>query len=117
MAFGRAGATVLNADIHATSKDAGAETPTHEAIEDEGGTAEFVETDVSDPDALAAVVKRAEEFGGVDVMVNNAGVFMRDGMLDVSIDDFEFIHDVNTKGVFCGCQAAGRAMKARGEEG
>lgn len=109
--FGRAGATVLNADIRATSKDIGAETPTHEAIEDNGGAAEFVETDISDPDALAAVVERAEDFGGLDVMVNNAGVFMREELLDVSIDDFELIHDVNTKGVFCGCQAAGRAMK------
>ncbi|MDL5363251.1 SDR family NAD(P)-dependent oxidoreductase [Halalkalicoccus sp. NIPERK01] len=129
--FGRAGATVLNADIRATSKDVDAQTPTHEAIEADGGTAEFVETDVSDPDALAAVVERAEEIGvdgqnstarrtsspGVDVMVNNAGVFVREEMLDVSIDDFEFIHDINSKGVFCGCQVAGQAMKDRGEGG
>jgi NAD(P)-dependent dehydrogenase (short-subunit alcohol dehydrogenase family) len=115
--FGRAGAAVLNADVRAASKDVDAETPTHEAIEDDGGTAEFVETDVSDPDALADAVERAREFGGVDAMVNNAGVFMRDEMLDVSVDDFELIHDINTKGVFYGCQAAGRDMRDRGEGG
>lgn len=113
LAFGRAGATVLNADVRATSKDADAETPTYEVIEDDGGTAEFVETDVSDPDALAAVVERAGAFGGVDVMVNNAGVFMREGMLDVASEDFERIHDVNTNGVFFGCQAAARDMRER----
>lgn len=117
LAFGRAGATVLNADIRADSKDVDAERPTHETIEEFGGTAGFVETDVSDPDALTDVVERAREFGGIDVMVNNAGVFMREDLLDVSPDDFELIHDINAKGVFCGCQAAGRDMRDREDGG
>jgi NAD(P)-dependent dehydrogenase (short-subunit alcohol dehydrogenase family) len=115
--FGRAGATVLNADIRIASKDVTAERPTHERIEAEGSTAEFVETDVSDPDALAAAVERAREYGGVDVMVNNAGWFTRGGMLDVSDKEFERIHNVNTNGVFFGCRAAARDMTDRGEGG
>lgn len=117
LAFGDAGATVLNADIRPTSKDVDAMQPTHEAIEAAGGTAIFVETDVSNPEALSAVVDRAREYGGVDVMVNNAGVFMRDALLDVTAEDFDLVHDINTKGVFFGCQAAARDMRERDDGG
>ena len=115
--FGRAGATVLNADIRAAPKDLSIEEPTHERIETEGSAAEFVETDVSDPSALTDVIERAREHGGVDVMVNNAGLFMRGEMIDVSPEDFDRIHDINSKGVFFGCQAAARDMSNRGDGG
>ncbi|MFC4360549.1 SDR family NAD(P)-dependent oxidoreductase [Halobium salinum] len=113
--FADAGATVLNADIESEPKVA--ETPTHEAIRNQGGTSEFVETDVSNADEIRAVVERAREHGGVDVMVNNAGLFIGGSLLDVSEDEFEKIHQVNAKGVFFGCQAAAQDMIDRGVEG
>lgn len=117
LAFGEADATVLVADVREDPKDVDAETPTHEAIEDAGGRAAFVETDVSDPDQVASVVEAAREFGGVDVMVNNAGVHVSREFLDVTPEDLARVHGVNTVGVFFGTQAAARDMIDRGEPG
>ncbi len=117
MGFGDAGATVINADVQAAPKDLDAGTPTHEAIEERGGTAAFVETDVSDPAHIKSVIAAAREFGGVDVMVNNAGVHRSLAFLDVSPEDFAFVHGVNARGTFFGTQAAARDMIDRGDEG
>lgn len=117
--FGEAGATVINADIDAETKDRGAEYPTHEAIRqsDAGGDAEFVETDVSNPDDIGAVIEAAREFGGVDVMVNNAGIYIDRPFREVTPEDFERIHDINVKGVYFGAQLAANDMIERGEPG
>ena len=113
--FGDAGATVLVADVREEPKDGGA--PTHESIEDSGGTAEFVKTDVSDRDDIAAVVEAAHEHGGVDVMVNNAGVFIGGSILDLEPEEFERIHNVNAKGIYFGTQVAANDMIGRSEPG
>jgi NAD(P)-dependent dehydrogenase (short-subunit alcohol dehydrogenase family) len=113
--FAEEGATVLNADVEEDPKMA--ETPTHETIRQRGGTADFVRTDVSNADEIRAVVDEAREYGGVDVMVNNAGLFVGGSLFDVTESEFERIHDVNAKGVFFGCQAAAADMIDRGVEG
>lgn len=115
--FGGAGATVVNADLQAEPPATGENTPTHEVIEDAGGRAEFVETDVSDPADIEAVVEAAREFGGVDVMVNNAGTHVGGTVLDVTRDEYELMDSVNTRGVLFGCQTAARDMIERGVEG
>ena len=115
--FGDAGATVVNADVDAGPKDLDADAPTHELIADRGGTARYVETDVAAPAAIEAVVEAAREFGGVDVMVNNAGVHVSRKFTEVSPAEFERVHGVNARGVFFGCQAAARDMLDRGEPG
>lgn len=113
--FGDAGATVLNADIEADPK--AADTPTHEVIQQKGGRAEFVRTDVSKADDIRAVVDQAREHGGVDIMVNNAGLFIGGGLFDISEEEFERIHRINAKGVFFGCQAAAEDMIDRDASG
>jgi len=113
--FGDAGATVLVADLRADPKEGGA--PTHELIEESGGTAEFVETDVSNRDDIATLIDAAHEYGGVDVMVNNAGMFIGGSILDVEPEEFERIHSVNAKGIYFGTQVAANDMIDRGEPG
>ena len=115
--FGDAGATVINADVQAETKDPGEGTPTHETIEDSGGTAAFVETDVSDPDDLGTVVEGAREFGGVDVMVNNAGIYIGVPFREVTREQFDRLHAVNARGVYFGTQVAANDMIERGEPG
>jgi glucose 1-dehydrogenase len=117
LAFGDANATVINADVRPDPKDLDAEQPTHEAIGEQGGTAEYVETDVSAPADLESVVESAREYGGVDVMVNNAGVHVSRPFREVTPADLEYVHSVNTHGVFFGTQAAANDMIDRDEPG
>lgn len=117
LAFGNAGATVINADLRAAPKDEDADVSTHEKIENNGGTAQFVETDVAQPSALEEVVEIARKEGGMDVMVNNAGWFTRGPIESVTQAELDRITNINTGGVFFGCQAAAADMRERGVEG
>jgi NAD(P)-dependent dehydrogenase (short-subunit alcohol dehydrogenase family) len=117
LAFGRAGATVINADVRRDPKDVDADAPTDEAVDAVGGRGEYVDTDVSAPAELRAVVEAAREFGGVDVMVNNAGWYDSASLLETDPETFERIHAINAGGVFFGCRAAAADMLARGVEG
>lgn len=112
LAFGEAGATVINADVRVDPKlDA---RPTHEQIRDSGGTARHVETDVRDPDELLALAELAADHGGLDVFVNNAGVFEEVPFLEADEATLDAHYRVNVKGVYFGCQAAARTMSDRG---
>lgn len=75
-----------------------------------GVKAEWVETDVRRKADLERAVDVAERYGPIDVMVNNAGVFRRRPFLEIDEDEFDFVHDVNLKGVFFGCQVAAARM-------
>ena len=59
LGFGRAGATVIVADVREEPKMDGESVPTHQLIAESGNTGEYVETDVSDPDELESVVEAA----------------------------------------------------------
>jgi NAD(P)-dependent dehydrogenase (short-subunit alcohol dehydrogenase family) len=113
--FGEADASVLVADIEEEPKDG--DGPTADRIRDDGGTAEFVRTDVTDRSELSDLVETAREYGGVDVMVNNAGLFIGGSVLDLAPEEFERIHAVNARGIYFGVQAAANDMLDRGEPG
>jgi NAD(P)-dependent dehydrogenase (short-subunit alcohol dehydrogenase family) len=113
--FGDAGATVLVADIDEEPKDG--DVPTHERIEATGGTATFVECDVTDRAELEALVETAHEFGGVDVMVNNAGLYVEGSLLELDPEEFDRVHAVNARGVYFGTQVAANDMLDRDDPG
>ncbi|MEM4780765.1 MAG: SDR family NAD(P)-dependent oxidoreductase [Halalkalicoccus sp.] len=117
LAFGNADATVIVADRQEEPKDPDVDVPTHEAIEETGGRAAFVETDVADPEQVRSVIEAAREFGGVDVMVNNAGVYIGGSFTDYDVDDLDAGYEVNVRGMFVGTQAAAGDMIDRGVEG
>lgn len=63
--------------------------------------------DVSSHEAVEALIAAAiERFGGLDVMVNNAGIAPSGNALDVSLDDWHQTLSTNLSGVFYGCRAA-----------
>jgi NAD(P)-dependent dehydrogenase (short-subunit alcohol dehydrogenase family) len=110
LAFAREGASaVVVADRQRAPREGGS--PTDERLADEtDAAAAFVECDVTDPEALDTAVGTADEFGGVDVMVNNAGVFVLADFLETTEAEFDRAMDVNAKGAFFGAQAAARRM-------
>lgn len=91
-----------------------------------GGTARFVPVDVREPTAnVAAVEQAAEWMGGIDSVVASAGVGsppMPDGssirnLLDVPVEGFDFVMDINLRGVFLTCQRAAQLMIDAGHGG
>jgi NAD(P)-dependent dehydrogenase (short-subunit alcohol dehydrogenase family) len=114
LAFARHGAkAVIVADVQAEPREGGQ--PTHELITAETQTrATFVKCNVTNIADLEAAVEAAEAFGGIDVMVNNAGVFRQQDFLTVTEAEYAFIIDINVKGVYFGAQAAAKRMVARG---
>lgn len=117
LAFAEAGATVVSADVREQPRGEHADVPTHEATADLPGEVIYVETDVSNPDDVRAVVQAAREFGGVNVMVNNAGVLLSSSVLEVTVEEFDRTMGINARGVLLGCQVAAKDMLDRDSPG
>jgi 3-oxoacyl-[acyl-carrier protein] reductase len=82
-------------------------------IEAAGGKAIAVKADVSDPAAVKAVFDAAEQaFGGVDVLVNNAGVMRLTPIAEADDDAFDTTIAVNLKGTFNGLREGARRLYA-----
>lgn len=74
--------------------------------------------DVSDADAVAATARLAQDrFGGIDIWVNNAGIFPSVPVDRMDVAQWDEVFAVNARGTFLGCQAAIRDMTARREGG
>ena len=107
------GASVIIADI---DQELGVKTTAE--INETNGKAVFIRTDVSiKTDVDATVQKAIQEFGKLDIMVNNAGIINRDSVLDVSAEDWSKVFSVNVNGTFHGTVVAGKHMVERGEGG
>jgi NAD(P)-dependent dehydrogenase (short-subunit alcohol dehydrogenase family) len=79
------------------------------------GDAVFQEGDVTNAAEIAAGIARArEEFGGFDVIHNNAGVQLEKPLHETTEEDWDWVNRVNLKGVFLGCREAVIAMKETG---
>ena len=80
-----------------------------------GSRAIAVPTDVSEHDAVQELASRAvEEFGRIDVWVNNASVAVFAPFLDIPLRDFETVIDVNVMGYVYGSRAALERMQEQG---
>ena len=80
-----------------------------------GAAAVFVKLDVtSEIDWESAVGAAVSGFGKLDVLVNNAGVYLRGPVHETSLQDWDRVMDVNARGPFLGTRAAIPAMKESG---
>jgi 3-oxoacyl-[acyl-carrier protein] reductase len=111
-AMARSGATLLVAGR--------TEGPLREAVEEArglGARARAVTTDITDPAQVAALVGAAEDDGGLDCWVNNAGSAAPADvgpLIDLTEQQFDAVVDLNLKWSFFAAQAAARAMRHGG---
>jgi 2-deoxy-D-gluconate 3-dehydrogenase len=107
------------ADAGASVAVAARNQPSLERLADEirtdGGDALAVELDVRDVGQIATVFEHVREhFGSLDVLVNNAGLGANHPAEEITESDWDEMMDVNLRGLFFACQAAGRIMLAQG---
>jgi NAD(P)-dependent dehydrogenase (short-subunit alcohol dehydrogenase family) len=84
-------------------------------IDQSGTKVRYLAGDISKPNTATALVSLATEaFGGVDILINNAGVFKPKAFLEVDEAEYDEFLDIILKGKFFMAQAAAKAMKLRG---
>ncbi|GGO88694.1 SDR family NAD(P)-dependent oxidoreductase [Wenjunlia tyrosinilytica] len=112
-ALARAGAAVAIGDIR---EDLGKATA--ESLREAGATAAFVPLDVTeDASWESAVARTIDELGGLDIVVNNAGVEISGLVVDLDPADVRRMLEVNVLGVALGTKHAFRAMRPGGPAG
>jgi 3-oxoacyl-[acyl-carrier protein] reductase len=80
-----------------------------------GGRALVVAADVADEAQVAALFDQVEaEFGGVDVVVNTAGIMLLSPLTELNLDDFDRMHRTNVRGTFVVSQQAARRVRKGG---
>jgi 3-oxoacyl-[acyl-carrier protein] reductase len=85
------------------------------AITDKGGQAIAIKLDVADEAAVAAAFDRVEEsFGGIDVVVNAAGIMPLAPIVDLDLEVLDRIYRTNIRGTFTVNQQAARRVRAGG---
>ena len=110
--FAAEGANVVIASVEPQVEDEAA------ALRKAGASAVGVICDVTSREAVVALYDRAEEeFGGVDISMQNAGIITIRRVEDLSEDDWDATMAVNTKGVFLCCQEAIARMRKSGNGG
>jgi NAD(P)-dependent dehydrogenase (short-subunit alcohol dehydrogenase family) len=107
IAFSGEGASILAADLNI---EAARETVT--MIEAVGGRAKSIQTDVSNPDQVDAMVNMAlSKLNGLDILVNNAGItHPAQSILDLDLGHLDRVFAVDFKGVYLCSRAGGKAM-------
>ncbi len=113
VALARAGASVI---VNHLGNGAAARQVIDE-IQALGGEAIAVDADVSTREDCERLVAAGDELGGVDLLVNNAGIFPRTPFLDLNDDDWDRVLDTNLKATFRCSQIVARRLAADGRPG
>jgi NAD(P)-dependent dehydrogenase (short-subunit alcohol dehydrogenase family) len=109
--FADAGSYVAIADISGDQAEEVAR-----EIDERGGQAIGLQLDVTQPTEVEAMAERVvRQKGGIDILVNSAGVTFRSPALEYPEGEWDRVLNVNLKGTFLCCQAVGKRMVAQGK--
>ncbi len=98
-AFAAEGASVVLADLLDASR-------LEREMSADGLRAMALRVDITDPVAVSSMVEKAEaSFGPIHILVNNAGIIARGGILDLTLETWKKVLDVNVNGTFNCCKA------------
>ena len=123
VALARAGASVAvnyyrGADEAFGDTEDAAARAVKQAIEDAGGRCLLLPGDLADAQAARGLVDdTVRHYGGLDILVCNAGICPMMEFLDIPVDMFDRLHAVNLRGHFLCCQEAARVMVSQGRGG
>ncbi|MFS0635987.1 glucose 1-dehydrogenase [Mesobacillus foraminis] len=110
--YAEKGATVILADLDEESGNKAAS-----AIEEKGGKAAFVLTDVRKESDIVLLMKTAyDKYGHIDILINNAGKGLFKSPYEVTIEEWDDVIHTNLRSVFLGSREAAKYMR-RNEEG
>ena len=71
--------------------------------------------DVTQPEQVQSLVDRAKvDLGGIDILINNAGVNVRQPTVDLPVEEWQRVIDINLTGPFLGTQAVASAIRDSG---
>jgi len=108
--FAHEGASVVMTDITETALRLAAA----ELAEEDAAVLPVVH-DVASMESWEETVRRTlERFGRIDVLVNNAGIHIKKGILEAELDDWNRVMSVNTTGVWLGMKSVIPAMRSQG---
>ncbi|MCH1559952.1 MAG: SDR family oxidoreductase [Alphaproteobacteria bacterium] len=106
IAMSKEGYNVVCADI-----DLNQANETLEIVLDNNGNGLSIEMDVTKSADIKKMIKdTVVKYGSLDILVNNAGVTRTSKIMDLTEDDWDWIHNVNAKGTFFCLQAAAKQM-------
>lgn len=107
------GLAQAGADVALVARSDASETA--QAVKDQGRRCAVIEADLSTIEPCERIIAEAvEQLGGVDVLVNNAGIIRRNDALDFTEDDWDAVVDTNMKTLFFLSKAAGGHMAQNG---
>jgi NAD(P)-dependent dehydrogenase (short-subunit alcohol dehydrogenase family) len=112
--FAEAGADVVLADVRLDEAKVAAAALTARY----GRRAIAIEADVRNPESVAALADRAESLlGPIDIWVNNAGIYPSRPLLEIPIDEWDRVMDLNVRGIFLCTKEIGRRWVDAGRRG
>lgn len=107
--FSKQGASIVAVDYSETGKEV------VEEINKQGGKAIFVKADVSNEEDVKTFINKAvEAFGKIDILFNNAGIYIPGKADEIETSDWDRVININLKGVFLGSKYAIPHMKKNG---
>ncbi len=95
-AFSREKAKVVVADLDSQRGEEAVS-----VIIKDGGQASYIQVDVTDSDSVKALVEKTRQlYGGIDILINNAGIHYQGNVAETPVEAWDRVLDVNLKGVY-----------------